>query len=245
MFKRSWRDFKVIELQECTSSLDTAWDLITDKRLLPGDSVICLQQTRGRGRMRRNWSSPPGNIYAALHLPAPAPERFNSLLSIVLGFCFQRALACRGIQAFIKWPNDLVVDSGKAGGILIEEKKGGLLAGIGINLKSAPKDAEMRRDRSMQASDLSRQWPGADPAGAWAQLVYWGHFWYDETLCNYSLIDFISEVKPYLWLLNQKVRVEQDNGVLEGYLQGIDGSGGIMLECSGRIKHVRTGALLS
>ena len=244
-FQRSWREFRVFEFQTCVSSLDMAWELMGEGEMLPGDSVLCLEQTGGRGRMRRHWSSPRGNVYAALKLPVPDSPEKNRMLSIIVGHSFQRALMSRGVEVFLKWPNDLVVNAGKAGGILIEEKGGNILAGIGLNLKALPDSRELREGRLMDPVHLYRAWPGAGPLSAWAELVYRGHIWYDNILCNYSLIDFISEVKPYLWLVNQKVRVEQNNGVLEGYLQGIDGSGGIILECSGQIEHIQAGTLLS
>lgn len=244
-FQRSWRDFKVFEFQTCSSSLDMAWELMDAGELLPGDCVLCLEQTGGRGRMRRHWSSPRGNIYAALYLPAPDSREMNRILGIIVGYSFQQALMSRGIEVFIKWPNDLVVNAGKAGGILIEEKRGSILAGIGLNLKALPDSRELREARLMEPVDLTMAWPDSDPRSAWAELVYRGHIWYDNILCNYSLIDFISEVKPYLWLVNHKVRVQQDNRVLEGYLQGIDKSGGIILDCSGQIEHIQAGTLLS
>ncbi|EFI35339.1 biotin/acetyl-CoA-carboxylase ligase [Desulfonatronospira thiodismutans ASO3-1] len=244
-FQRSWREFRVFDLETCASSLDTAWELMDQGGMLAGDSVLCLEQTGGRGRMRRRWSSPRGNIYAALKLPVPDSTEMNRMLSIITGYSFQRALMARGIEVFLKWPNDLVVNSGKAGGILIEEKRGGILAGIGLNLKSLPDSRELRTGRLMDPVHLSGAWPEADPRTAWAELVYLGQFWYDNILCNYSLIDFISEVKPYLWLVNQMVRVEQDQIVLEGRLKGIDESGGIILDCAGHHKHIQTGTLLS
>ena len=235
----------MFEFETCASSLDMAWELMGDGEMLAGDSVLCLEQTGGRGRMRRHWSSPRGNIYAALKLPVPDSTEMNRMLSIITGYSFQRALMARGIEVFLKWPNDLVVNAGKAGGILIEEKRGSILAGIGLNLKALPDSRELRTGRVMEPVHLSNVWPGADPLSAWAELVYLGHIWYNDILCNYSLIDFVSEVKPYLWLVNHKVRVEQDNGVLEGYLKGIDESGGIILDCSGHHKHIQTGTLLS
>ncbi|WP_291319040.1 biotin--[acetyl-CoA-carboxylase] ligase [Desulfonatronospira sp.] len=243
-FQRSWRDFMVFEFQTCVSSLDMAWELLGEGEMLPGDSVLCLEQTGGRGRMRRHWSSPRGNIYAALKLPVPNSPEMNRMLSIIVGYSFLRALMARGMEAFLKWPNDLVVNAGKAGGILIEEKGGIIMAGIGLNLKAMPDFTELRENRLMEPVHLSRAWPGADPLSAWAELVYTGQFWYDNILCNYSLIDFISEVKPYLWLVHQKVRVAQDNHVLEGCLKGLDESGGIILDCSGHIQHVYSGTLV-
>jgi biotin-[acetyl-CoA-carboxylase] ligase BirA-like protein len=82
--------------------------------------VVAVQQTGGRGRLGRRWSSPPGGIYISLILPGHSPGSL-SLLPLRVATAL-----CREIDAVIdppcrlKWPNDLVVERAKLGGILIE-----------------------------------------------------------------------------------------------------------------------------
>ena len=74
--------------------------------------------------------SPPGNLYAALSWPADAGA-LGSAAPVVVGACLADALYARGFAARVKWPNDLLVDGAKVGGILLEERGGAVVAGVG------------------------------------------------------------------------------------------------------------------
>ncbi|MEO8277227.1 MAG: biotin--[acetyl-CoA-carboxylase] ligase [Thermoanaerobaculia bacterium] len=83
--------------------------------------VVALEQQAGRGREGRSWWSPAGaGLYASLVLPVPDRERLQDLpvrVAVALAEYVNRTLGdgCR-----IKWPNDLVVDREKLGGILVD-----------------------------------------------------------------------------------------------------------------------------
>ncbi len=244
LFGREWKNLSIFELPICTSSLDAAWDMLSRGQLNPGDSVLCLKQTRGRGRMVRTWSSPAGNIYAALLLPPARSEEMNRILPVVVGHCILCALRQKGMEVFLKWPNDLVLEDRKIGGILIEEKKGSLLAGVGLNLKSCPEPGQLRSDRLMDAGSLKEAWPGSDPLLGWAELVYWCALGYDDQLHNFSSVTFEQEINPCLWKIGRKVRFQRDGELFEGYLQGMNRQGEIVLDCFGRLERIRDGQML-
>ena len=107
--------------------------------LAPWQSVLVSSQRQGRGQLRRNWVSPAGNIYAALRLPMQEPFA-SSAASTVTGAMLAAALGKLGFEVRLKWPNDLAVLDGdtpaKVAGILLEERAGVLLAGIGIVMGS-------------------------------------------------------------------------------------------------------------
>lgn len=108
--------------------------------------ILADEQTAGRGRAGRSWVSEPGNLHASLlvTLAAPAPKAYQ--LSLVTGVAVYDAIrnamqpAPTGLR--LKWPNDILVGTGKAGGILIESttSPAGLAAviGIGIDIASVP-----------------------------------------------------------------------------------------------------------
>ena len=110
-----------------------------------------MEQTAGRGRRGRRWSSPPGNLYASLILrPDAAPDRaaqlgFVAALAVADAL---RELAPELGEPACKWPNDILVGGHKIAGILLESEMGEgqnlafLIVGVGINLVSAPPDAE-------------------------------------------------------------------------------------------------------
>ena len=86
--------------------------------------VFAETQSAGRGRRGRQWLSPYAqNIYCTLGLVKSMPVAQQGLLSIVTGLALSRSLesSC-GLSPQLKWPNDLLVDGRKLGGILIESR---------------------------------------------------------------------------------------------------------------------------
>lgn len=112
--------------------------------------LVADEQTAGRGRRSREWSSPPGNLYASLLLPDPAPPEAMAELSLALALALHDAVAAAAgpdtPPAELKWPNDLMIAGRKCAGILLE---GGLdgrqrfaVAGFGVNIVSHPEGTD-------------------------------------------------------------------------------------------------------
>jgi BirA family biotin operon repressor/biotin-[acetyl-CoA-carboxylase] ligase len=108
---------------------------------LDGTLVLAEEQTAGRGRRGRSFHSPAGeNLYFTLILRV-APEVHRRLpVAVPLAVC--RALRAEGVDARIKWPNDIWVGERKLSGMLIDAETAadGLIAypGIGINVNGDP-----------------------------------------------------------------------------------------------------------
>lgn len=154
----------------CGSSLDVARDFAQAGFLPPFASVVAVSQTRGRGQMRRDWVSPPGNLYAALSWPS-ATGNLAAMAPVVVGACLADGLSARGFVAKVKWPNDLLVENCKVGGILLEERGGVALAGVGLNLASAPDPAALRREHAAKASSLAAFGEVHGAVTVWTELV--------------------------------------------------------------------------
>ncbi len=108
-------------------------------------AVVSQEQSAGRGRRGRGWSSPSGGIYLSIVFPPPSidPALIGNL-SLWVGMQISCWLVQRfGFRASLKWPNDLMFDGRKLGGILIEsgiegQKQGPVIIGIGMNCLNAP-----------------------------------------------------------------------------------------------------------
>ena len=133
----------VVVCGPCTSTMDVARELAGRSGLRPWASVITPIQTGGRGQLRRAWLSAPGNVLATLVCP-PAEGLWNDLRPLVLGHLLAEALMDEYPGVEVKWPNDLLLDGRKIGGILVEERPGLVLAGLGLNLAWAPDAASLR-----------------------------------------------------------------------------------------------------
>jgi BirA family transcriptional regulator, biotin operon repressor / biotin---[acetyl-CoA-carboxylase] ligase len=106
-----------------------------------GTVVHADEQTAGRGRFARRWSSPPGNLYLSIVLrPDPPLSRWPEI-----GFIAALAVADavegmlpNQLRATLKWPNDVLLPDGKVAGILLEHAEDALILGVGINVLEAP-----------------------------------------------------------------------------------------------------------
>ena len=110
--------------------------------------VTAGEQTAGRGRRGRTWSTGQGNLAASLLLVDPAAPERAATLSFVAGVALHQA-ACDVVgpalapRLSLKWPNDLLLDRGKVAGILAEGEKltdgrFAVVIGIGVNCVSHP-----------------------------------------------------------------------------------------------------------
>jgi BirA family biotin operon repressor/biotin-[acetyl-CoA-carboxylase] ligase len=110
--------------------------------------LVARTQTSGRGRHGRTWASPPGNLYASLLLIDVVPIELAPQLGFVAGVALGhalRALVAEDARLRLKWPNDILFDGAKLGGILLEgttlsEGRFASIIGIGVNCSSYPPD---------------------------------------------------------------------------------------------------------
>ncbi len=112
--------------------------------------VIAESQTGGRGRLGREWVSPPraGLTLSVLLRPAVPADRL-SWLPLLVGAAAGRAVAERsGLDVRLKWPNDLIVEDRKLGGVLAEVVGDAVVVGIGLNVST-------RRDELPRANATS------------------------------------------------------------------------------------------
>lgn len=245
---------------DCSSSLDVAMRLAHEGWLPEWGSVLALRQHAGRGQLRRGWDSPPGNIYAALRLPVSGPfGAWNAAL--LAGWMLVAAFRELGCPLWLKWPNDLVTPVqdgwGKVGGILLEERGGVLLAGIGINAVSAPPAAALRADAAIPAAvfpwdECAGPFPdvtfrhGNGPArpalDLWAELVKRGRIWYGAQFAEEGAQADFRPAEPFLAWKDQLVLVEDasprdmsereasfDGNAASGRLLGLTGDGCLRL----------------
>ena len=121
-------------VERCTSTNDLAL------KASPPILIAAEEQTAGRGRRGRRWHSAPGaGVTFSLGRRIDRPARELAALSLVAGVATARALRALGMDASLKWPNDLVVDGAKLGGILVETRNGNhAVIGIGVNCRRTP-----------------------------------------------------------------------------------------------------------
>ncbi len=197
-------------------------------------------QSSGRGRMGRVWQSPPGHVYAALRLPL-APPFDGPGASLALAFLLRASFA----EAFdygwnfdLKWPNDLIFEGGKVGGILLESRGENLVAGVGFNLV-APPEGEWRLDRDPAAPPPVALPFSGGPVKLWAALVKQIIVLYNKKFGGLSMKEVAEKAENFLLWRGQNVTVFQPaseppapENPLSGRIKGLGPEGQLILENS-------------
>ena len=114
-----------------------------------GTTAVAEEQSAGRGRLRREWVSPPERaVYLSLLLTTPLPLREASHATLIAALALVTSVrAAYGLPALIKWPNDVLIGGKKLAGILTEVQSDQdltrfVVIGIGINVNQTGPELE-------------------------------------------------------------------------------------------------------
>ena len=211
----------------------------------PGGTVIVADfQSAGRGRLGRSWWSSPGTALLASWLLRPSlePER-TPLLSLVAGVAAARAAsASAGIQVRLKWPNDLLIEGRKVGGILSEsDGKGAVVLGLGVNVRQSAFPDELRDTATSLVASGGRL-----PARAWLLAATLSAFGAHMEAPEAAL----DEYRELCDTIGRRVRVDRAGAdPLEGTAVAIGETGALGVEtlmgtelvAAGDVVHLRAG----
>jgi BirA family biotin operon repressor/biotin-[acetyl-CoA-carboxylase] ligase len=220
------------------------------RRALSGDAgrlwVLAREQTQGRGRRGRAWSSPPGNLYASALLIDPSATAIAPQLGFVAGVALLGAVADLGAndEVRLKWPNDLVWRGGKLAGLLVEgvalpDGRFACIVGIGVNCASAPTGLAYPTDCLSEA--LGR--PVA-PEDLFARLAPR----FDETLALWARGANFPAIRAR-WLacaagLGGPIRVAGPQSFREGIFETLDAQGRLVLRGAAGVETIEAGDLM-
>jgi len=128
--------FAAVEvLAEAESTMIRARELAADASCPLPVAVIADRQTRGRGRRGARWWQPPGSLAVSIVLTADAgtpPPSWSLACGVALAETLRAVTP--GVEAVVRWPNDVEVAGRKLAGILVEAVAGGrTIFGIGVN----------------------------------------------------------------------------------------------------------------
>ena len=206
----------------------------------PGILAACVAeyQSAGRGRRGRSWQAPIGMglcLSTAWSFRETPPEL--AALSLAVGVAVRHVLRREaGIEIGLKWPNDLVWDDRKLGGILVEfraEAQGRchVVAGLGINVAMPPELLERISDWPTGAVDLRQATNGRQPLRT--ALVTKLLEALEALFASYELHGFAPHRDEWLsadCLVGKPVRVDEASHSIVGTARGIDADGALLLD---------------
>jgi BirA family transcriptional regulator, biotin operon repressor / biotin---[acetyl-CoA-carboxylase] ligase len=232
---------------EHVDDIDSTNDAVADRARAgepEGLALVAEHQSRGRGRRGRTWDAPRGSalLCSVLLRPALGDDQVQWAVAVV-ALSARAALARYGLACDLKWPNDLLADGEKIGGILAElvtSPSRAIVVGLGVNLSESPPDVGATHlARFIGEVPSSRELLDAvlDEAGARR----------DQLDSREGLARLADEYRDALVTIGQRVVVHQRDASWEGTARGVDDAGhllvhhvdGVRVVAAGDVVHLR------
>lgn len=240
-----WAGRQICSLPTVDSTNNEAGRL-AENGALEGTLVLAEEQTGGKGRRGRSWMTPAGSAVAmSLILRPDIPPSRASMLTLVMGLAV--ADACRsfcGVDAKIKWPNDIVADGRKICGILTEMSSEidyirHIIIGAGINTKVEQFPEELKKT-AVSLHEITGERP--DRAGLIAACMQQFEQYYEIFLKKQDLSLLKDAYNERLAGIGGTVSVLGTQEQYSGISEGIDEMGELLVRREdGRIETVYAG----
>jgi BirA family transcriptional regulator, biotin operon repressor / biotin---[acetyl-CoA-carboxylase] ligase len=217
---------RILHFQEVETTMDTA-KALARKGAPHLSCVVAEHQTKGRGRLNRNWVSSKGGLWFTLILRPLLPPHlvyiYNFAASLSLSRVLNRLFA---LNISVKWPNDLLLGGHKLVGILSEMETRGdmvqfLVIGIGINVNNDPVNKEFKAVslKNTLKRDLSRK-----------KILTAFLAEFENQIQNINCPDIIALWKEQTSTIGHRVRVETFDKICEGTAVDVDETGALIIE---------------
>jgi BirA family biotin operon repressor/biotin-[acetyl-CoA-carboxylase] ligase len=225
------------------------------KTYQPSKKMCCCfseVQTQGRGRLNRTWHSPFGkNIYLSSYYLFQKNMHELSGLSIVIGLAIAKTLRQLGLkdELSVKWPNDLLHNSKKIAGILIDvriksDEFTEAVIGIGLNVNMLP-------DKKFSSpEELDQPWTSISEAlgkiildrNIVASELIKQLYLYIQRFEQKGLNDFLKEWQAIDHLKGKKVTLDVSGNLITGIAEGINEEGHLLLRLeNGEVRNFSSG----
>ena len=197
--------------------------------------VWACRQSAGQGRLKRAWESPAGGLYFTMCFRADISPDKGPMLTLYTATAIYLALKQHGLEADIKWPNDIYVNGKKLAGILTEMIISGsqitVIIGVGLNIKavSVPDAISLEQlDIKTDAENCMRE------IIAQCETVFKAYF-------NQQGDEYLTIYKNRLITKNKIVKAHLVNGTVEGMALGIDDIGRLLIQTAQGVIPVAAG----
>lgn len=211
-----------------------------------GTVVATGWQQAGRGRFDRVWTTPPDTCLALSVLTRPTrPLASWGWLAMVVGLAVADGLSEAGVDARLKWPNDVLIGGSKVCGILCEavQVDDGMAAVLGVGINVALTEAQLPVPT---ATSLALEGSSATPAEVAGAVLGALDAWYSRWDAGESLTD---AYRMRCSTLGRRVRVLLPARIVEGVATDVDADGALLVRTpsgteafsAGDVVHLRPG----
>ncbi|TGC11412.1 biotin--[acetyl-CoA-carboxylase] ligase [Methanolobus halotolerans] len=204
-----------------------------------GTIVIAETQKKGRGRMGSDWLSLPGGIWFSVILKPSIPLEYVAKMTLVAGLAVTKAMRDLGVDARIKWPNDVLINGKKVCGILTEvdaevEQVEHVILGIGINANVRLN--EFREDIKENSTSIEAELgEPIDRISFIKDLL----FQLEQEYIKFKTQQFSNVVSEWISLsdtIGKKVTVTTPTKITEGKAVGITDRGALLILTDNNVK---------
>ncbi|MEM9403708.1 MAG: biotin--[acetyl-CoA-carboxylase] ligase [Pseudomonadota bacterium] len=241
-------DIELFEVIDSTNSY-----LMRSSAPSPGRARLAIadDQSHGRGRHDRHWETAPGScLCLSLAYTFERTPEHLAVLTLLMGVAVATVLSGIGLQRVrLKWPNDIVVDDAKLGGLLAEtqlrpDRSVTVVAGVGINLQIPP-ELSIRSSSTWAhaATDLASCLPDAPERDQLAAGIS------DELLRVFRAFETgetaaaLTHWRRYDWLRGKRIRVDDGDNATVGTAGGVDDEGLLLVETDSGVKRIFAGTI--
>ena len=215
-----------------------AWELV-EEGSDHGTIVITENQTNGKGQKNKTWGMVPGkSLVFSLILTKNYPIDHSGIICLSVSLALIESLNKRGLDAQLKWPNDLLIDGKKIGGILCETKIEkndikNMVIGVGVNVN----ESIAEHDESIQKNLTTMFEVSKHPHQR--ELIVAEFINSFELMLNKLSTEpnqIIEEWLDKCMHLNEKILFLQNEKILEGVFCGLDNNGFAKIEIDNKVK---------
>ncbi len=239
--ERFGRDVFTLEQTDSTQNYARA---IAEGGAAEGTIVVALEQGVGKGRMGRAWASPKGGLWFSVLLrPSIAVAELHKL-SLLFGVAVAEGLGAMGLDARLKWPNDVLIGGKKVCGILLEtsaesDRVSHVIAGIGINANFSSRTlSAFFSSRSATILDLLGR--RIDRAGLLADVLLSAErLYYGASNDGFSRV--LDQWRSLSCTIGNQVAVSLFGRSVTGLAVGVSDDGSLMVQTEGGIEKIYAG----
>lgn len=223
--------------------VDSTNNLAKKSEAKHGTVFIADRQTKGKGRLGREWVSENDGLWMSVCLTENIPSSNVSSITLICGIAVCRALnrLCN-INTMIKWPNDIVINGKKLTGILVEAvtEAGSVtkvVAGIGINVSADNFPGELKAKATSLLIETGNTYKREDVARAvFEELEH-----YYNRFIHGGMEDILREYESLCANIGKQIAIIKGEEEINGFARGISENGGLVVEINGELTEICSG----
>ena len=230
--------YSIQYIEKVKSTNQYAWSTIIEntKNIIV---IFTKNQTNGKGQRNNKWFSTP-NKSLTFSLVLNTNKKYEELLSLKTGIAVVEGIRkVTGIDCHLKWPNDIIFNEKKIGGILIEKRSKKIVVGIGINVNENLKNLNsLINKKSTSLKIISNS--SIQLEKLLANILNEFEFHYHQTNSQ----NIIKMWKENCRHINQNIKFHQSHKIISGKFVDLSNDGSIIVNIKGK-NHVISGGIVN